>query len=520
MPCLGQCFCSLSSIFNKQDGKSRIQYRKLYGSPGTTPSGSGCCNSNPSSIISSNYPQALPFGREILNVDITCGGANLNDNEIIEIRRALVEHHLLLFRCQKPLSPKEQTQFCEKLFGETCRYPYPVNQYEKIWNDELDTIIPGHPDIWKVVSSSYSLANQRVLSKCALMSACPVSPQPSNISPQPPNSNTQMQQYSPYQIPQQLPQQLPQQNMYNSPQKFNSPPSYQNQNYGSSFQSSFTSNYQSYSPSSQSVQPYQNQMPNQNQMQYQTPYSPMKSDSAFSPMPMSPSSFVNNPPNVTTYNIDKPTFAAGNFFYWNCDGSYRHEVHPTPITVWNAAFCNKEEEILFTDLQLAYERMEDKVKEKTGKVFSIVKGPTSTAIQPLVRKHPVTTKKSLYLHTGLLSGFLVSSDECNSGQTCELPPSDINNTINLPETKIKTMGCSCCKQFNQCLINHLDNGPIFRHKWRQGDIIICDNMSVAFRGVYKPNLTQGQDAILYKTSVDTHDVFWLRDTSDIYKQQN
>src|SRR3989338_4642146 len=371
MPCLGQCFCSLSSIFNRQDGKSKIQYRKLYGSPGNS---GGCTASQPNSIISSNYPQPLPFGREILGVDITCGSDNLNDNEIIEIRRALIDHHLLLFRCQKPLSPKEQTQFCEKLFGETCRHPYPVNQYEKIWNDELDTYIPGHPDIWKVVSSSYTLANQRVLSKCALMSTCQISPQPQTLSPcqqQQPIVSPQ-QQFSPYSStssPYQ--QQLPQQNMYNSPQKFNSPPpSYNQSSYNSSLQSSYNSNYQGYPPSSQSVQPYGTP----NQMQYQkTPYSPMKSDSAYgSPMPMSPSSVTNNSTQSTTYNIDKPTFSAGNYFYWNCDGSYRHEVHPTPITVWNAAFCNREEETLFTDLQLAYERMDEKVKEKTGKVFSII----------------------------------------------------------------------------------------------------------------------------------------------------
>ena len=188
-------------------------------------------------------------------------------------------------------------------------------------------------------------------------------------------------------------------------------------------------------------------------------------------------------------------------------------MHPTPITVWNATSGNSEEEIMFTDLQLAYERLDEQVKQRTSKVFSIIKSPTSTAVQPMVRKHPITGKKSLYLHTGLLSGYLVSTDECTpGGSSC---PTEVNNTINLPDTKIKTMGCSCCKQLNQCMITHLDNGPIFRHKWRQGDLIICDNLSVAFRGVHKLQANNSQ-TVLYKTSIDTHDVFWLRD-SDLYK---
>ncbi|KAG2383619.1 hypothetical protein C9374_004290 [Naegleria lovaniensis] len=517
--CLGSCLCStFTSFFGNNDGKSRIQYRKLYGTLG-----SSTC---PFSGKQQQQCGALPFGREILNVDISNGAKSLNDLEIIELRRALVEHHILLFRCSKPLSPTEQTQFCERLFGETSRYPYPVNNQEMLWNQELDTYIPGHPDIWKVVSTDYTVANQRVLSKCALISSCPSSPQPSTNnsssstqsihsspqkasypqSPQQYNMPCQQLQQTPYSPSINMQSSSPQYHQYNYQQYGqNSPYNAQQYNYTSQQQPQYQQ-YNSYGNQSSLTPYYQPQ---------QSPYSPlMKYETPRSFSPISSSSQPQQ--STTTYNIDKPTFAAGNFFYWNCDGAYRHEICPTPVTVWNAALSNRDDEILFTDLQLAYERLDEAVKQKTSKVFSIIKGPNSSSVQPLVRKHPVTGKKGLYLHTGLLSGFLVSTDECNQSST-EQCPTEINNTINLPETKIKTMGCSCCKQLNQCLINHLDNGPVFRLKWKTGDIVVCDNMAVAFRGVHKPHIQQGQNTILYKTAIDTHDIFWLRD-AELYKQ--
>ncbi|KAF0971950.1 hypothetical protein FDP41_009646 [Naegleria fowleri] len=519
--CLGSCLCStFTSFFGNNDGKSRIQYRKLYGTLGSI------TTTCPFTGKQQQQCGPLPFGREIFNVDISNGAKSLNDLEIIELRRALIEHHILLFRCSKPLSPTEQTQFCERLFGETARYPYPVNNQEMLWNQELDTYIPGHPDIWKIVSTDYTAANQRVLSKCALISSCPSSPQPSTNSS---SSATQSIYNSPQKVsypqsPQQynMPcqQQQMQQTPYSPSLNMQSSPQYQHnyQQYGTSPYTTQQYNYASQQPQYQqqyNLHGNQSSLTPYYQAQ-QSPYSPlMKYEPSRSFSPISSSSQYQT---TTTYNIDKPTFAAGNFFYWNCDGAYRHEICPTPVTVWNAALSNRDDEILFTDLQLAYERLEEAVKQKTSKVFSIIKGPSSSSVQPLVRKHPVTGKKGLYLHTGLLSGFLVSTDECNHSST-EQCPTEINNTINLPETKIKTMGCSCCKQLNQCLINHLDNGPVFRLKWKTGDIVVCDNMAVAFRGVYNPHIQQGQNTILYKTAIDTHDVFWLRD-SELYKQCN
>ncbi len=133
--------------------------------------------------------------------------------------------------------------------------------------------------------------------------------------------------------------------------------------------------------------------------------------------------------------------------YWHVDGTMREGG--VPITIWHVV-QNPEEggDTLFQNMQRAYDELPADLKAiADGLTMVNTSGPQHS----VVKRHPATGRKSLYINMELTRNF--------SGLS--------------PEES---------KAINARFAQHLDReGGHYRHKWRTGDILVGDNFSCAHK---------------------------------------
>ena len=154
--------------------------------------------------------------------------------------------------------------------------------------------------------------------------------------------------------------------------------------------------------------------------------------------------------------------------YWHHDGSFL-EI-PTSLSLFYFLKAPlKGGDFLFTNMYLAYETLPEKLKQEVEKLKTIHR---NGVIHDLVRKHPVTGRKALYINMGLTVGIVGLSHQ----ETVWLIR-DLNNHLNRREY-------------------------VYRHKLQVGDLIICDNASVAHFATYAdPQYPQLQRRITVRGTV-------------------
>lgn len=136
--------------------------------------------------------------------------------------------------------------------------------------------------------------------------------------------------------------------------------------------------------------------------------------------------------------------------YWHHDGSFMET--PTAISLFYFLKApRKGGDFLFTNMYLAYETLPEKLKQQVEGLKTIHR---NGVIHSLVRKHPVTKSKALYINMGLTVGIVGLERE----ESLEIIR-DLNRHLNHPEY-------------------------VYRHKLSVGDLIICDNASVAHFATY------------------------------------
>jgi taurine dioxygenase len=136
--------------------------------------------------------------------------------------------------------------------------------------------------------------------------------------------------------------------------------------------------------------------------------------------------------------------------YWHHDGSFL-EI-PTSLSIFY--FLNapqKGGDFLFNNMYHAYETLPEHLKEKVENLETIHR---NGVVHSLVRKHPVTGRKALYINMGLTVG-IVGLEHEESVKIIR----DLNRHLNRPEY-------------------------VYHHKLQIGDLIICDNASVAHFATY------------------------------------
>lgn len=136
--------------------------------------------------------------------------------------------------------------------------------------------------------------------------------------------------------------------------------------------------------------------------------------------------------------------------YWHHDGSFMKT--PTSLSLFYFLKApQKGGDFLFTDMYHAYETLPELLRQKVETLETIHR---NGVVHSLVRKHPLTGRKALYINMGLTSG-IVGLTHLESVKLIR----DLNRHLNRSEF-------------------------VYRHQLQVGDLIICDNASVAHFATY------------------------------------
>lgn len=136
--------------------------------------------------------------------------------------------------------------------------------------------------------------------------------------------------------------------------------------------------------------------------------------------------------------------------YWHHDGSFLET--PTQLSLFYFLKAPlKGGDFLFTNMYHAYETLEKLLKQQVEALKTIHR---NGVVHALVRSHPLTGRKALYINMGLTVGIVGFSHEESVWLI-----RDLNRYLNRPEF-------------------------VYRHKLQVGDLIICDNASVAHFATY------------------------------------
>ncbi|KAM3095808.1 TauD/TfdA dioxygenase family protein [Phormidesmis sp. 146-12] len=136
--------------------------------------------------------------------------------------------------------------------------------------------------------------------------------------------------------------------------------------------------------------------------------------------------------------------------YWHHDGSFMET--PTSLSLFYFLKAPlKGGDFLFTNMYLAYETLPEALKQQVEHLETIHQ---NGVVHALVRRHPITGRKALYINMGLTAGIVGFSHEESVWLI-----RDLNRHLNRPEF-------------------------VYRHKPEIGDLMICDNASVAHFATY------------------------------------
>ncbi|KAM3114769.1 TauD/TfdA dioxygenase family protein [Phormidesmis sp. 146-33] len=136
--------------------------------------------------------------------------------------------------------------------------------------------------------------------------------------------------------------------------------------------------------------------------------------------------------------------------YWHHDGSFMEP--PTSLSLFYFLKAPlKGGDFLFTNMYLAYETLPEALKHQVEHLETIHQ---NGVVHALVRRHPITGRKALYINMGLTAGIVGFSREESVWLI-----RDLNRHLNRPEF-------------------------VYRHKPEIGDLMICDNASVAHFATY------------------------------------
>lgn len=136
--------------------------------------------------------------------------------------------------------------------------------------------------------------------------------------------------------------------------------------------------------------------------------------------------------------------------YWHHDGSFLE--NPTSLSLFYFLKAPlKGGDFMFTNMYLAYATLPEELKQQVESLKTIHR---NGVVHSLVRSHPLTGRKALYINMGLTVGIVGLSHEESVWLI-----RDLNRHLNRPEF-------------------------VYRHKLQVKDLIICDNASVAHFATY------------------------------------
>lgn len=169
---------------------------------------------------------------------------------------------------------------------------------------------------------------------------------------------------------------------------------------------------------------------------------------------------------------------------WHNDGSFEryvfghvvYHIIKAPAGPGNTAFAH---------LGKAYDALPAELQAKYSKCASI--NSNSGVVHPMVHKHYLSGRKSLYLHTGMTGSIIERVGSSEEG----------NKLSGIKAWSHREMDDMFC-----AMTDLLDRDDIsYSHKWQEGDVIIIDNLAVAHKAMPAAHKVSSGLRILHRTTV-------------------
>ncbi len=156
--------------------------------------------------------------------------------------------------------------------------------------------------------------------------------------------------------------------------------------------------------------------------------------------------------------------------YWHSDGAYLSD--PTAISIHHIIAATDDGDTLYADLITAYERLSTTERTRLSRMST---RSQTGVVHPLIRPHPVTGRLALYVNMDMNAAII---DESGTED----------------------------REIRDFLCRHLDHeDTLYRHKWRNGDLIVADNFAVAHHALPADPAAL---RVLHRTSIHGPSVWW------------
>lgn len=168
---------------------------------------------------------------------------------------------------------------------------------------------------------------------------------------------------------------------------------------------------------------------------------------------------------------------------WHNDGSF------TPATFSHSGYhiirpAEHGGGTYFAHQGLAHDALSDAQKERWSRLSSV--NSASGAVHPLVHTHPVSGRKSVWLHLGMTGAVIEASPD---GSGFRLLDADALTQL--------------CHDYNDLLNSGLEEGYARAYEYQENDCVFIDNLAVAHRAAPEAHLPADQQGlrIMHRSTV-------------------
>jgi taurine dioxygenase len=170
---------------------------------------------------------------------------------------------------------------------------------------------------------------------------------------------------------------------------------------------------------------------------------------------------------------------------WHNDGSFERKVF-SHVVYHIIKAPNGPGNTSFAHLGKAFDALPVELQERYSKCASV--NSNSGVVHPMVHKHHLSARKSLYLHTGMTGSIIERVDEPTPGQR-------LSGIKAWNHEEMNEMFCA--------LTELLDRKDIsYSHKWEEGDVIIIDNQAIAHKAMPGAHVASSGLRILHRTTIE------------------
>jgi len=178
---------------------------------------------------------------------------------------------------------------------------------------------------------------------------------------------------------------------------------------------------------------------------------------------------------------------------WHNDGSFEVGVF-SHVGYHIVRVPEKGGDTMFAHQGAAFDALPEESQERWQRLVSV--NATTGVLHPLVHEHPISKRKSVYLHLGMTGAVLESlNDDPKTPETL-----DLLSDFRLLEQKEMT---ALFHEYHALLDKGLSSDYAISYPYREGDCIIIDNLAIAHRATpqaHAPASEQGL-RILHRTTV-------------------